>query len=105
MNQIRGNLSSDQTDPNTRTNDDPSQDWVCLKCNNLNFSFRNKCNRCKVQSREDNQQLLYADYYYYNQYYTYQKSEPNNHFRVADRVVPFIEGIQSPSKKAYLSES
>ena len=21
-------------------------DWTCSKCNNLNFSFRNKCNRC-----------------------------------------------------------
>ena len=21
-------------------------DWTCTKCNNLNFSFRNKCNRC-----------------------------------------------------------
>ena len=21
-------------------------DWTCIKCNNLNFSFRNKCNRC-----------------------------------------------------------
>ena len=21
-------------------------DWTCVKCNNLNFSFRNKCNRC-----------------------------------------------------------
>ena len=21
-------------------------DWTCGKCNNLNFSFRNKCNRC-----------------------------------------------------------
>ena len=21
-------------------------DWICSKCNNLNFSFRNKCNRC-----------------------------------------------------------
>lgn len=31
-----------------------NQDWVCVKCNNLNFSFRKKCNRCKVQSREDN---------------------------------------------------
>jgi hypothetical protein len=47
------------------------QDWVCVKCNNLNFSFRKKCNRCKVQSREDNQQVLYADYYYYNNYYNY----------------------------------
>ena len=32
---------------------DPNgQDWVCINCNNLNFSFRKMCNRCKVQSRE-----------------------------------------------------
>lgn len=29
-------------------------DWVCLNCNNLNFSFRKKCNRCKMQTREQN---------------------------------------------------
>ena len=23
-------------------------DWTCSKCNNLNFSFRNKCNRCGI---------------------------------------------------------
>lgn len=23
-------------------------DWVCLNCNNLNFSFRNMCNRCDM---------------------------------------------------------
>ena len=23
-------------------------DWICSKCNNLNFSFRTVCNRCKV---------------------------------------------------------
>lgn len=50
---------------------DGPQDWVCYKCNNLNFSFRKKCNRCKIQSREDNEQLFYNDYYYYNQYYHY----------------------------------
>ncbi len=21
-------------------------DWICIYCNNLNYSFRNKCNRC-----------------------------------------------------------
>ena len=21
-------------------------DWICLMCSNLNFSFRNECNRC-----------------------------------------------------------
>ena len=24
-------------------------DWGCKKCNNLNFSFRIKCNRCGVE--------------------------------------------------------
>ena len=23
-------------------------DWICLYCQNLNFSFRNECNRCKA---------------------------------------------------------
>ena len=27
-------------------------DWICILCNNLNFSFRTKCNRCKV-AKED----------------------------------------------------
>ena len=25
----------------------PKGDWICPFCNNLNYSFRNKCNRCK----------------------------------------------------------
>ena len=24
------------------------KDWVCTFCNNLNYSFRTKCNRCKI---------------------------------------------------------
>lgn len=32
-------------------------DWVCLNCNNLNFSFRKKCNRCKTQTRKDNEHM------------------------------------------------
>jgi hypothetical protein len=31
-------------------------DWVCLLCNNLNYSFRTKCNRCKVQTHVKNLQ-------------------------------------------------
>lgn len=27
-------------------------DWVCFKCNNLNFSFRVICNRCKIDKRD-----------------------------------------------------
>lgn len=30
-------------------------DWVCLICNNLNFSFRNECNRCQLQTKDQNQ--------------------------------------------------
>ena len=31
---------------------DQQKDWICSFCNNLNFSFRTKCNRCKI-SKED----------------------------------------------------
>ena len=27
-------------------------DWGCKKCNNLNFSFRIKCNRCGVEKHK-----------------------------------------------------
>lgn len=29
-------------------------DWVCLLCGNLNFSFRDECNRCQVQTKKEN---------------------------------------------------
>jgi len=29
-------------------------DWICLVCNNLNFSFRNECNRCQMQTKKQN---------------------------------------------------
>ncbi|KAL4470133.1 hypothetical protein ABPG72_016670 [Tetrahymena utriculariae] len=29
-------------------------DWICLICNNLNFSFRNECNRCRMQTKQQN---------------------------------------------------
>ena len=31
---------------------DQKQDWICAFCKNLNFSFRTKCNRCKVKKEE-----------------------------------------------------
>lgn len=40
-------------------------DWVCVNCQNLNYSFRKKCNRCKTQSREDNEKHSVYSYYYY----------------------------------------
>ena len=27
-------------------------DWVCFKCKNLNFSFRNNCNRCQLTKND-----------------------------------------------------
>ena len=27
-------------------------DWMCKKCRNLNFAFRNKCNRCGLPKSE-----------------------------------------------------
>lgn len=29
-------------------------DWVCLVCNNLNYSFRKVCNRCQLQTKKQN---------------------------------------------------
>ncbi len=68
MNQNLKKQSSVHKDNDDKNAEEP-QDWVCIKCNNLNYSFRAKCNRCKKQSREDNQKELYADYYYYSHYY------------------------------------
>jgi hypothetical protein len=38
-------------------------DWVCASCNNLNFSFRKICNRCKI-GRDASEQ--YAAMHMYN---------------------------------------
>ena len=27
-------------------------DWICKKCKNLNFAFRQECNRCKLHKKE-----------------------------------------------------
>lgn len=35
-------------------------DWVCVKCKNLNFSFRNSCNRCQLLKNDS--EKLYEQY-------------------------------------------
>lgn len=35
-------------------------DWVCIKCKNLNFSFRSSCNRCQLPKMES--QKLFEEY-------------------------------------------
>ena len=27
-------------------------DWICKNCKNLNFAFRNECNRCKMAKKD-----------------------------------------------------
>ncbi len=39
---------------NQNHSQDKPTDWICIVCNNLNFSFRKKCNRCKTQTRIQN---------------------------------------------------
>lgn len=55
---------------NTKSNtQNRAEDWVCMVCNNLNFSFRKKCNRCKTQTRLQNENQVataYSHYYYEN---------------------------------------
>ena len=29
-------------------------DWICYNCNNMNYSFRDKCNRCEVVTKKQN---------------------------------------------------
>ena len=41
-------------------------DWRCNQCNNLNFSFRNKCNRCNLP-KELSQSLEHMNHEMYNQ--------------------------------------
>ena len=41
-------------------------DWICLYCNNLNFSFRTKCNRCGLLRISST--LLLKHKYFYNNY-------------------------------------
>jgi hypothetical protein len=38
---------------------DQKKDWVCSFCNNLNFSFRMKCNRCKANKEESEKRKIF----------------------------------------------
>ena len=47
------NLANKKNKGNNAANKrDQKQDWICAFCKNLNFSFRTKCNRCKVKKEE-----------------------------------------------------
>lgn len=49
---------------NTLSHSKPA-DWICVLCHNLNFSFRKKCNRCKTQTRHQNNIATAYSHYYY----------------------------------------
>lgn len=34
-----------------------SGDWICKKCKNLNFAFRQECNRCKLPKSEVTEEI------------------------------------------------
>lgn len=52
-------------------------DWICLYCNNLNFSFRIKCNRCGLL-RKSSAHLLKKQYMMNNKY---QYMGYNNYYK------------------------
>ena len=36
----------------TRPFTERAGDWICKNCKNLNFAFRNECNRCKIPKKD-----------------------------------------------------
>ena len=38
---------------------DQKKDWICTFCNNLNYSFRIKCNRCKVNKEVSEKRKIF----------------------------------------------
>ena len=51
--------------PNNNVNNvrDQKKDWICTFCKNLNYSFRTKCNRCKVKKEDsDKRKNLFINF-------------------------------------------
>lgn len=56
-------------------------DWICLYCNNLNFSFRKKCNRCGLFRKSST--LLLKHQYFNNKYQNMEKFNcPNDGYYI-----------------------
>ncbi len=68
-------------------------DWVCMKCKNLNFSFRMICNRCKIPKAdseklyEEHLKNLY-NYVKINEMYQSQVFSQQNYCQNPNFVVP-----------------
>ena len=52
-------------------------DWICFFCNNLNFSFRKKCNRCGILKKSNT--LLYDKKFIDNSNYNYSMKNSCNY--------------------------
>ncbi len=57
MNLFDNNYSSKKQSENEKKKKKPfierEGDWICTKCKNLNFSFRNSCNRCNLIKKKN----------------------------------------------------
>jgi hypothetical protein len=55
-----GNYQFKNKDKKKKVFEERAGDWVCMKCKNLNFSFRIICNRCKIPKMDS--EKLYEDH-------------------------------------------
>lgn len=65
-------------------------DWVCILCNNHNYSFRDICNRCKKQTKSENlQQQLYL------LQHQNENFNPNIYSQLINFNYPFYNGMNN----------
>lgn len=54
--------NNEGTTKHKKRTEESFRDWICLSCTNLNYFFRKKCNRCKLQTKELNEKGVLAVY-------------------------------------------
>ena len=63
----------------TRPFTERAGDWICKNCKNLNFAFRNECNRCKMSKKDcveiikNKEENIFENKNIYNKKYKYKK--------------------------------
>lgn len=53
MSDSTGNVKISKKDKIKKKQNTRDGDWICLECQNLNFSFRNVCNKCSYERKID----------------------------------------------------